>query len=153
MASQLVHNISNMRRTSVSPQAFTIGQIVIRPGKHAWIPEESLNSKIRALHGRAIWIGNLPIHLIEKPLAPAPEPTSMDREQVSSYLKGLSLEELQELNKSVTPSFTFSETAPKRRYVYRLTAACFSEDIMLEPSAFFWLGRWTKASNGDYVEK
>ena len=145
-----VYNISNV--TSDSPMAVNIGLVKIRPGKFKHVPDESINSKTHQLHGKVIWIGqNLPPRLAEK----SPNPVkflSMDRDQISLYLRSQTLTQLQEMLQGITPVPQVANEAPHRRYVYTIRAACFSNEVVLSPSAFYWLGRWNKLPNGDYQE-
>ena len=151
MPSLLIHNISDRDNVISRPFAYTIGGIKIRPGKSAWVPEESIDVKTKQLHGKCIWIGGLPEHLLKKAKAEA-KPSSMGREAVASYLEARTIEELKVLNAAITPSFTIGATAPKRRYVFSILAACFSEEVSLDPASYFWLGRWEILPNGDYRE-
>jgi hypothetical protein len=151
MTSKIVHNISGHHLTKASSACITIGHQKIRPGKHAFVPTESLTGKVMDLHGTAIWVGDLPKKLVEEARPPEKKSLYMDREQTVSYLKTLSLEELSELNSSLSAPFIFLATTTKRFLVYKIASACFSQD-MLDPGLFFWLGRWKKLSNGDYQE-
>lgn len=151
MANVLIHNVSDRENIASQPLAFTIGGISIRPGKSAWVPVESIDLKTKQLHGKCIWIGDLPDHLLKK-IKKEAQVSSMDREAVGSYLNARSLEELKKLNNALTPPFMISPTAPKRRYVFSILAACFSDEKELDPASFFWLGRWKKLSSGDYQE-
>ena len=148
----VVHNISDRDIVDVLPQAFTVGGIVIRPGKFATIPLESVTQKVKDLHGKCIWIGKLPQSLVKKKVAPVLQVSSMTQEEAGLYLQGLNITELKNLNEHLVPSFTFAERTTKRKYVLRIKAACFSPDVILDPEEFFWLGRWKKLSNGDYQE-
>ena len=47
MANVLIHNVSDRDNIASQPLAFTVGGINIRPGKSAWIPEESIDLKTR----------------------------------------------------------------------------------------------------------
>ena len=145
-----VYNISD--RTGLKPIAVNIGLIKIRPGKFKDVPSESINSKTQMLHGKLIWIGsNLPKQLEKK--APLQKKVlCMEREQISSYLQGQTIEYLIELTKATTPALKVVADAPFRRYVYALTAACCSSEYILDPESFFWLGKWNKLPNGDYQE-
>lgn len=145
-----VFNISNI--TSTRPMSVNIGLVKIRPGKFKDIPAESINSKTIALHGKVIWIGdNLPLALLKKQNE-VHKPKALSREEVSAYLHSLSLDELKSLLSYVTPSTPVKASAPHRRYVYTLTALCFSPEHDLDPEKFFWLKRWNRLSNGDYQE-
>lgn len=149
MANILIHNISD--RTPMEAMSVNIGHIKIRPGKSKHIPEESINQKTKLLHGSLIWIGNLPPGLIKKKVSHQ-KALSMDREQASSYLQSQSLESLQKMLDGVTPAVIVRENAPHRRYVYTLLSVCYSDEYTLDPSLFYWLGRWTKLPSGDYQE-
>ena len=59
MSNTLVHNISD-RVHDVEAHAVVIGRISIRPGKHASIPNKSINNKHYALHGSVLWFGDIP---------------------------------------------------------------------------------------------
>jgi len=149
MINTVVHNITD--KTNAPPMAITIGGVKIRPGKYKEVPSQSITPKIHKLHGISIWIGKLPKSLSKEKHTPQ-RVSSMDQEQAFLYLKSLSLAELQRLLAEVTPAVTVKEGAPLRRYVYSLRAACFSDDFVLNPESFFWLGRWKKLPNGDYEE-
>ena len=132
--------------------AINIGLVKIRPGKFKDVPNESINSKTKQLHGKVIWIGqDLPARL-QKPTASQVKVLSMDQDQVSSYLQSQSLKQLQALLQGITPTPRVADSAPFRRYVYTIRAACFSSDAILNPSLFYWLGRWNKLPNGDFRE-
>lgn len=148
-----VHNISNRHYVHCQPMCVTIGGIKIRPGKSDLVPAESINTKTERLHGSLIWIGSLPSSL-KKPAEPPQQKLglSMDPEQVRSYLSNLNKEELISLSKNVTPSLGLLESTVTRRYVFAIASACFSEEYTLSPDAFYWLGRWSKQPNGDYIE-
>jgi hypothetical protein len=144
-----VHNISNI--TSTNPMSINIGLVKIRPGKFKDVPSESINSKTKALHGVVLWIGDYLPKLKNKNQPPR-QVLSMDREAVSSYLRSLTITDLQSLLGAVSPQPEVLPTAPHRRYVYAIRAACFSGEYSLDPETFYWLGRWTKLPNGDYKE-
>lgn len=151
MSSIIVHNISNRHFVPTKSSAITIGHIKIRPGKFAMIPVSSISDKVKKLHGKFIWIGDdLPTKFL---VGDKPEVVSaLTNEEALEYLKSLSESELRNLNKEITPSFDFAESASKRLMVYKILAACFSSSKILNPESFFWLGRWTKDSSGDYIE-
>ena len=144
-----IHNISNV--TSKKPMAITIGHIQIRPGKYKDVPAESVNAKVKVLHGNTIWLGDVvPSRFVLKEVTPKPQ--SLSRDEISAYLFSQPLETLIDLTKHVTPAVVTRDNAPYRRYVYALTAACTSSDFDLDPEKFFWLGRWNLMPNGDYQE-
>ena len=145
-----VYNVSHV--TSANPMAVNIGLIKIRPGKFKEIPAESINAKTKQLHGNVIWIGeSLPSQLMQKEEI-ASKPLPMDLDQVSSYLESLDLSHLKSMLHGITPSPQVANTAPFRRYVYTIRAACFNKQVILDPDLFYWLGRWSKLPNGDYQE-
>lgn len=151
MGNKLVHNISNHRLTKANPSCITIGGQKIRPGKFVALPEESLTRKVWALHGTAIWIGSLPKKLEEQE-EQAVSSENMSKEEVILVLKGMDISELKRLNASISIPFPVSSSTSKRFLVYKLAAACFSQDIDLDPEEFFWLGKWKRLPNGDYQE-
>ena len=150
MASILVHNISDRPETDATAHSVTIGEIKIKPGKFAEVPEESINTKHKALHGISLWFGKLPVKLYRKDVAASKK--AMTKEEVHAYLNSKTYQELLHLNNHITPSFVMKDNAPKRRLVYNINEACFSRKHVLDPATFSWLGRWTKLPNGDYKE-
>ena len=99
-----------------------------------------------------MWIGDLPSHLTSVPSKATELPTSLTRDEVLTKLQSMSKEELIALNSGITPSYPKLEDNSKRYVLYKILALCFSSDVDLNPETFFWLGRWTKLPNGDYVE-
>lgn len=148
----IVHNISNRDYVPVNATAITIGHIKIRPGKHAFVPVASINTKAEQLHGKLIWIGSLPSSLLKSNKKSSAPASSMGREEAKSFLSTEPLENLKNMLNGVTPKIEIASSAPHRRYVYSTLAACFSDKYDLDPERFFWLGRWKKLSNGDYIE-
>ena len=156
MDSILVHNITDRPSVSISAKAYKVGGIVVRPGKCESIPVASLNTKSKALHGKCLWFGKLPaVYMAESKSAlraAAGTPAAMNREEVRSYLSSQPLAELKQLAASCTPALNMKPTASARLYAIRLTAACFSSAIVLDPEYFFWLGRWKKNTDGSFTE-
>jgi hypothetical protein len=144
-----IHNISD--KTLKTPMAVNIGLLKIMPGTFKEVPSESINAKVEALHGHTIWIGDLlPRQLHKKQVKP--RPISISREAATDYLKKSDISKLKVMLAGVTPAIPVAVDAPHRRYVYALSAACFSKDYELDPELFYWLGRWEKLPNGDYKE-
>ena len=146
-----VHNITD-RVAGRTPQAYTIGQQTIRPGKYGDVDDADISKKNRALHGGPLWFGNLPLHLRAPRTQVAPGPTeAMTTAEIEAYLQGLEQSALLDLCECVVPPMQFLKPPPVPVLVTRLSRVIASGRV-LDPEAFFWLRRWTKV-DGQYMEK
>lgn len=148
MPNVIVHNISN-RVKGVQAHAVVCGGFSVRPGKFITVDKDLLNAKHMDLHGSVLWVGDLPKRYLAKKVEESPALEQLTKQEVRDKLLSMSLEDLQKLASCVTPALT---STSRKGYAYAILAACFSAAHDLDPEAFFWLNRWTKATNGDFVE-
>ena len=157
-----IHNISDRPNTDCAPAAFIIGRKKIRPGHYEDVEDVFVNDKVRALHGKMLWIGEqLPtvfrrtsqagLTAQARDLSKDANP-AMTVKEARAYLAVLSGEELLSLCGEVIPPLTFPCTPAKDVLVSRLGRALFSSDRILNPASFFWLRRWLK-KNDTYLER
>jgi hypothetical protein len=64
VSSIIIHNVSDRPSIGVEASAYKIAGHWLRPGKQVTVPEEAVNSKLRALHGKCLWFGRLPPVLV-----------------------------------------------------------------------------------------
>ena len=156
-----VHNISDRPNADARPMAVSVGPTKIRPGKHAMVDSRLLNSKYEALHGKSIWIGELPgrfrrtsssaLKAKARTLSDSGTP-AMTVTEARGYLQDLSPLEILALCDSMTPVLEFRGEPAKVVLVARAARACFMPNRILDPEKFFWLRRWVRS--GDlFIEK
>lgn len=155
-----VHNITDRAAVPRETKAYKVGQHVVRPGKYIDVEGSTLTRRDRALHGGALWIGELPRSLVKasqaalaakaKIAARVPVP-AMPRDQVLTYLQGLSTRDLVDLCSAVIPPLVFDKLPPRTAIATRLSRVLFANRT-LDPEVFYWLGRWDRVG-GVYVER
>ena len=158
MSKVLVHNISDRPHYEGRPAAVRIGSFLIRPGKHALVPDEVVKEKHLDLEGSLLWFGPLPPKYAKtsrsarrlRDAPPAVESKALDIHAARRHLSRLPDAELIELCGKLSPPVGVG--APIREVIIaRLGRALFSKGRVLDPEAFFWLGRWRRLG-GTYVE-
>jgi hypothetical protein len=157
-----ISNISDRPNVAHEAQAVRIGGQMLRPGKAMDVVDAVVTSKLRALHGKLLWFGDLPAGLLRtgrnalrKAAAEAVEDVSSDAmalEDVRAHLSTLPVEDLRRLCDAVIPPLQFSNTPPVSVLVSRLSRTVFAPGKSLDPEAFFWLRRWTR-EGGQYLER
>ena len=146
-----VHNITD-RVPGRTPQAYTLGQQTIRPGKYGDVDDRDITKKDRVLHGGPLWFGDLPLHLRAPRTQVVSGPTeAMTPVEIEAYLQGLEQSVLLGLCESVVPPMQFLNPPPVPVLATRLSRVIASGRV-LDPEAFFWLRRWTKV-DGQYMER
>ena len=148
MSLTVVHNISD-RAPTIEAHSIVIGGVEIRPGKFQEVSTSKINKKHKRLHGSVLWFGKLPASLVSKPKKQKAQ-TALTKEEAKAYLKSLSHEEVVGLAANITPVVS---STTKSGYIYSVLSALFSKEHTLSPEHFFWLGRWSKLPNGDYLER
>ena len=156
MSSVTIHNVSDRPSINVEPTAYKVAGYWLRPGKMVEVPEEAVNTKLRALHGKCLWFGDLPPILVAESKssvrAKKAKPVPMNKTQALDYLNSCDLQTLETYKQSITPPLNLKDGTPKSIISLRVAMACFSGSIALDPEVFFWLGKWEKTESGDYVE-
>lgn len=137
-----VHNITD--RNGTKPQAVTVGGVCIRPGKHETIPVAQLKARHYAMSDY-LYIGDNPPKKSTVVTDSAPLDV-LSWLEVSKYLDTLSATELLQLADSASPKIVLQ--GPQTIMALRLAKAIFSDKHILDPEAFFWLGRWRKVRGG-----
>lgn len=152
-----VHNISDRPSTTPEPRAICVGNVLIRPGKFADIPESDITPKVRSLHGSYLWIGKtLPSDLSGNSRAAlrvsAPAAIPLTEEEARKVLVGMNKEDLLALCSQVSPPLVFSKPPGVAMLAILLARALFKPDVVANPESFFWLNRWTR-HHGEFEEK
>ena len=159
MAMILVHNITDRPNTPGGPQAYVIGGYRLGPGKHMEVDTSVINRKLRKLHGTRLWFGRLHSRFVrtsksaqkaQARLVAAPGTLPMEIREVKEFLFGLTLSDLQDLCRRMSPPLEFRRRVSRTALIARLSRALFQPTRELDPEHFFWLRRWKKAG-GDYV--
>ena len=156
MTQVLVHNITDRPNVDRPPYAFHVLGEMIRPGGHILVESSLLTKRLIQLHGRVLWIGELPDSLSKtsqsalRSVAPSTVPMTID--EARDYLSGLGKEVLLELCSQVSPALEFSGVPSTKLVIVKLSRALFSDGRVPNPEAFLWLRRWAKKGN-TYVER
>jgi hypothetical protein len=153
----LVHNISDRPNTAATPSAICIGNVLIRPGKFAEIPDSDITPKVQKMHGSHIWIGKAPHPKFAatskgalRALSTSAAPMTLD--EARAYLNELSRDELLALCSQISPSITFARAPGAAMLAILLSRALFQEGVDANPESFFWLRRWTRHGD-EYQER
>ena len=152
MAQIRVHNITDRPNVETPAYAVKIGGQRVRPGKNIQVDDSLISPKHRKLHGNAIWIGaqvpakykatsKAALRALSADIPP------MTINQARDYLAALDKGDLLALCQQMSPALSFAKEPSSRMLVVKLARAVFSDTKILEPSAFFWLRRWTKRGN------
>lgn len=156
MSSITIHNVSDRPSIGVEASAYKIAGHWLRPGKQVTVPTEAVNSKLKALHGKCLWFGKLPPVLVSESRSNRrimdSRPAPMSKESAREYLDSCDMETLKGYTQSTTPAVKVLSNASKSVLALRISMACFSSSVILDPEAFFWLGRWHRSTTGDFVE-
>lgn len=152
MALVRVHNITDRPNVQGKPHALKVGGTVVRPGKFTEVESSSIPKKLLKLHGISLWFGNQVPAKLRATSTSALRALSfsspkLTKDEARSYLESLKKEELLELCLRMSPALEFRKEPSTRMLVVKLVRALFSDDRILDPSAFFWLRRWTKNGN------
>lgn len=149
MALTRVFNITNREEVSNPPRAYLIARQLIRPGKFIEVDTSLLSTKDYALHGVALWIGEvLPPALssqVQKVVAP------LTKAEAEKKLSTMPADEISALASSIAPPVLFPAKASPAFRAKMLLTVLFSGDRQLDPEKFFWLRRW-KHVDGNFVE-
>lgn len=145
-----VHNVSDHPLTSAEPVALLVGGQRVRPGKSIVVDDSVLNGRHRAMHGKQLWIGDLPRWLtrpavVQKRTTGAP----LTLQEARAVLETLPLEEIRRLaEEHVYPPVDLPSANSKAAVIARFSRAIFQPERELDPEYFFWLGRWNTVSGG-----
>ena len=156
MANIAVHNISDRSFIDVDAKAYTVGGVVVRPGKFISIPEDAIHPKSMSLHGKCLWFGPLPTVFKQSSKSALKAKTAsqviapMSKKEVRAYLDTCSFEILEKYAKCMSPAVVVAHPS-EHSYRVRITSALFSSSYEPDPECFFWIGRWKK-SGSTYVE-
>lgn len=152
MANIAVHNISDRSFIDVEAKAYSVGGMVVRPGKFINVPEDAIHPKSMSLHGKCLWFGPLPAvfkHSSKSALkakASSQVISPMSKKEVRSYLDSCSLEILEKYAKCMSPAVVVAQPS-EHSYRVRITSALFSAAYEPDPECFFWTGRWKKVGS------
>jgi hypothetical protein len=160
MATIRVHNITDRPNTPGGPKAYAIGGQRLGPGKSVVVDRSVINGKLQKLHGSRLWFG--PLHgrfvrtskTAQKTQAAAANNVAarpMTLFESRDFLKALTLSDLQDLCRRMSPALSFRQQVSHSALVARLSRALFQPSRELDPEHFFWLRRWRKIL-GNYHE-
>jgi hypothetical protein len=145
--------VADIKVRNIGTMAVPVIGLLLRPGKTMVVDYALLNGKVRAMHGKQLWIGEgyratKAAPEAEVVVGDAPMTVSEARE----VLLGLPKEQLLSMCGCILPTLEFSNDPPREVIAARLGRALFTPDRIVDPETFFWLRRWTKVGEA-YIER